>query len=318
MGDWHTEQATIKADNSLLLPDGRRLGYAQYGDAHGAAKVFYFHGLPFSRLEAASWAVAAKKLGIHFIGIDQQGIGLSTPKPTRRLIDSAGDVKALAEALGFTRYHVLGFSGGGPLALACAHALPGEALAGAGVVAGVASWSMGYRGMALPQRIGLNIMAWIPRLGLAALDMDIVPAAQNLNKQLFASTITSSIHTLPIADQAVLLNPTQKDIFIESMREAYLQGSSGVMDHIRVLTSNWGFRLQDIARKNIHLWYGSEDTICPVSSGRRMAALLPHSKFHAIPGGTHFTTPLLHQEEILRELTQPTPALPRGSLRSVR
>jgi len=38
-------------DQHLVLPDGRRLGFAEYDDARGRP-LLYFHGHPGSRYEA--------------------------------------------------------------------------------------------------------------------------------------------------------------------------------------------------------------------------------------------------------------------------
>jgi pimeloyl-ACP methyl ester carboxylesterase len=45
-------------------------------------------------------------------------------------------VRALANHMGLDRFAILGVSGGGPYAVACAHALPREMLSAVGVIAG--------------------------------------------------------------------------------------------------------------------------------------------------------------------------------------
>src|SRR5438552_17010722 len=102
---------------SITLRDGRRLGYAEYGDPAGVA-VFYFHGTPGSRLEGTIADEAAKRLRVRLIAIDRPGVGLSTFKPRRKLRDWPADVIALADALGIDRFAIVGLSGGGPHALA--------------------------------------------------------------------------------------------------------------------------------------------------------------------------------------------------------
>ena len=62
-------------------------------------------------------------------------MGTSTFQPGRRLTDWADDVRQLADSLGIRRFHVAGFSGGGPHALAVAHGLPGRVIA-VGSIAG--------------------------------------------------------------------------------------------------------------------------------------------------------------------------------------
>ena len=117
-----------------VMSDGRRLGYALYGDRAGVP-VFYFHGWPGSRLEAAALSDPAAKVGVHVIAVDRPGMGRSDHQTSRRLRDWPRDVAALADQLGIDRFRVVGFSGGGPYSLACAALLPHRVIA-AGHVSG--------------------------------------------------------------------------------------------------------------------------------------------------------------------------------------
>jgi len=109
--------------NQITLCDGRRLGFAEFGDLQGRP-VFYFHGFPGSRLEARLADRISRDSQVRFIGIDRPGYGLSSVKPERTFIDSAGDAAELADALGIDRFSILGVSGGGPYAAACASKIP--------------------------------------------------------------------------------------------------------------------------------------------------------------------------------------------------
>ena len=125
-------------DLSIRLPDGRRLGYAEYGDPAGKP-VLHFHGTPDSRLEGTlpSVAEAAARLGVRLILPDRPGIGLSDFKPGRAILDWPADVLALADALNLPRFALMGLSGGGPYAAACAYKIP-QRLTRVGIISGVA------------------------------------------------------------------------------------------------------------------------------------------------------------------------------------
>ena len=91
---------------TLTLPDGRKLGYAQYVSPTGRT-VFYLHGLPGSRIEAAAFVPMAMKLGARIIAVDRPGYGLSSPQPGRTILDHAKDIERLAESVGVDSYGVL-------------------------------------------------------------------------------------------------------------------------------------------------------------------------------------------------------------------
>ena len=102
----------------MTLPDGRRVCLVTHGDPDGQP-VFFFHGTPASRLGHEFTSEPAKEQGIRVLCPDRPGIGRSDPKPGRTIADYATDVKDIALALGLGRYGVVGYSGGGPYALAC-------------------------------------------------------------------------------------------------------------------------------------------------------------------------------------------------------
>lgn len=92
--------------STLTLPDGRKLGYAQYGSPTGKA-ILYQHGFPGSRIEAASFHDIATELNLRIIAIDRPGIGWSSPNPTGTLLDWPKDVQHLTSHLSLEKYSVL-------------------------------------------------------------------------------------------------------------------------------------------------------------------------------------------------------------------
>lgn len=70
------EAGDASEDGTLLLGDGRRLGYAWYGQPDGEP-VFYFHGHPGSRQEARFARQAAAGAGLRVIALDRPEYGLS-------------------------------------------------------------------------------------------------------------------------------------------------------------------------------------------------------------------------------------------------
>ncbi|RMZ90247.1 hypothetical protein DV736_g2527, partial [Chaetothyriales sp. CBS 134916] len=101
----YTRPDNVNSD-ILLLPDGRKLGYAQCGSPTGRA-VFFAHGHPGSRLDAAHLHEVGLKVGARIIAADRPGMGLSSPHPDRTLLDYPKDLEHLADHLKLDRYGVL-------------------------------------------------------------------------------------------------------------------------------------------------------------------------------------------------------------------
>jgi pimeloyl-ACP methyl ester carboxylesterase len=113
------EESTAR---TIRLRDGRRLGYAEWGD---------LHGWPGSRVEGRLGDGPAKVKGVRMIALDRPGMGLSDYQRRRSLVDWPDDVIQVAVALGLDRFAVLGISGGTPYAAACAWKLSERRTAGA-------------------------------------------------------------------------------------------------------------------------------------------------------------------------------------------
>ena len=143
--------SSSRDDQAFFLPGGRVLGYAEYGCQTGYPLMF-FHGFPSSRLEAHDLDQIARRRYLRIIAPDRPGFGLSTSQPHRRIMDWPADVQALAHHLRLSRFAVLGGSGGGPYALACAHALPPEMLSAVGIMAGAPPWQAGTQGVPMSAR----------------------------------------------------------------------------------------------------------------------------------------------------------------------
>ena len=93
----------------------------------------YFHGLLGSRLESNFDSQSSLVHGVLFISVDRPGYGLSTYSPKRGYLDFVQDIEELLNYLALPKVLAIGFSSGGPYALACAARIP-ERLIGCSVV----------------------------------------------------------------------------------------------------------------------------------------------------------------------------------------
>src|SRR5829696_629193 len=126
-------------ETDLELGDSRTLHAYDTGadDAAGRLAVFWHHGSPNIGAPPEPLFSAADRLGIRWVSYDRPGYGGSTPRPNRDVASAAGDASAVADVLSIDRFAVMGHSGGGSHALACA-ALLQERVLGVVVVAGMA------------------------------------------------------------------------------------------------------------------------------------------------------------------------------------
>src|SRR5690242_12414065 len=117
---------------NLELPDGRTLEYVVDGPANGLPLVFH-HGTPGAAMLFPPMTEAAARQGLRMVTYSRAGYAGSTARPGRSVSDIAADIAALLDALGARQFVTLGWSGGGPHALATAALLPGRCRAAATV-----------------------------------------------------------------------------------------------------------------------------------------------------------------------------------------
>jgi pimeloyl-ACP methyl ester carboxylesterase len=282
---------------SIRLADGRRLAFAEFGDPAGAPVVF-LHGWGDSRLTRHPDDKATAALGVRLVTVDRPGAGASDFQARRRLVDWPADVAALADELGIERFAVLGWSGGGPHAAACAHALP-DRVTRLGIACGFAPLSGpgATRGLPLDLRLGLPLLrhaAWTGRIFFAG-----VP--REFRRDPGRAWRRQAGKRLPPSDQAVLRDAALRANLERGAAEAVRPGAAGLAHELAVLFGRpWGFAPRDV-RVPTSLWYGTDDTYVPVSMGRRLAAEIPLAQLTVFPQEGHLLV-FTHWREILSHL----------------
>ena len=282
--------------SSISLPDGRKLAYSEYGDSHGKP-VIYFHGFPGSRVEGLLMDAAAKRLGLRIVAPDRPGFGRSDFQAGRRLSGWPKDVAALADALSFERFSVLGISGGGPYVLACAEQLA-ERIDRASIVCGLgpARQPGATRGMNPGSRIILGFSRIAPKASSVFVRGLLAPCIRLQPKLVF----TILAHSAPAVDQEVLKNSPAGDIFLHSFTEALHQGGRGLNSELFINTHQWDIHPGDI-RIPITFWHGDSDTTVPLTMSQQLSGIIPDATLHTIKGQGHFSLPINHMDSILGE-----------------
>ncbi|HUG47412.1 MAG TPA: alpha/beta hydrolase [Candidatus Limnocylindria bacterium] len=272
--------AVRSEDRLLHLRDGRRLGYAEYGDPAGSPLI-YFHGLGSTRVTCPPDDGSARDLGVRLVAVDRPGVGLSDPQPGRRLLDWPMDVLQLADQLDIGRFSVVGWSGGGPYAAACGYLLPDRVRA-VGLVSAPAPLS-GVPAAQYLRRFDRTAARaagrapWMIRLALWHWGR---PQRRD-PVRFFDDSLADMIE----ADQLVLSQPHVRVQMIANSDELYRQGGRGMYDEALVLARRWGFRPEDV-RVPVHIWHGEQDRTVPVEMAHYLARAIPGAQatFYAREG----------------------------------
>lgn len=259
--------------------------YLVEGPAGGRPLVMH-HGTPGVAMVLRPVAEAATRHGMRFVTHSRPGYRDSTPHPGRRVGDVADDVAALLNAIGADDFVTLGWSGGGPHALACAALLPDQCRAAA-IIAGVAP----YDAEGLDWLAGMgeeNIAEFgAAATSTAALDGFLAEAGAELKNVQPDDVINAFGDLLSTVDQAALSGGLA-DYLAEACRAAVSTGYDGWRDDDLAFLADWGIDLRSI-RVPVSIWQGDQDRMVPRDHGRWLGEHVPGATTHLVPGEGHLS-----------------------------
>ncbi len=258
--------------SNVRTPDGRVLDVL--AAASGDVPLVYHSGTPTAAVANPDFEAAAAAHGLRLVTWSRPGYATSTPQPGRTVASVAADTATVLDALGADRFLTVGWSGGGPHALACAALLPARCLAAA-TVAGVAPWHAD----------GLDWLAGmgaenIEEFGAAAaggehLTRYLEAAAEQL-VDVTADQLAESLGDLAAAADVATFHGAFGDWQAAVFRKAVSTGIAGWRDDDLAIITDWGVDLADIARP-VRVWQGDVDRMVPGAHGRWIAAARPRS-----------------------------------------
>ena len=266
------------AARSLTLPDGRELEYLTGGAADGFPLVHHSGTPSAAVVDPLVWA-GAERAGLHLVTYSRPGYGASTPRPAPDgwpvpIAADAADTAALLDRLGMGEFVTLGWSGGGPRALACAAILPGRCLAAA-TLAGVAP-------------VDESGPDWAEGMG-----------EENLRD--FAAAREGRESYGPIAvEQAAAPISSESAAVAASFNHAVAQGPGGMVEDTLQIVQPWGFDLAAITVP-VSVWQGARDRMVPFAHGRWLAATIPGARAHLFDDEGHISL-VTKIDEILADL----------------
>ena len=280
------EAWTPPATRELTAGRGRVLRYCCYGPADGLP-VISLAGTPGTRWERPDVITAFEQAALRVAAPDRPGYGGSTRQPGRTVASVAADVQMIADAHGWPRFAVTGFSGGGPHALACAALLPARCLAAVSL-AGLAPAHAGgldwMAGMAPENVTELTAAAQ----GEPALTPFLEAAAAGVG-QVTGQQVAEELGGLISAADRAVVTGEFADHMAGSFRIALRAGIAGWRDDDIAFVSDWGFPVEQASAVPVAIWQGDEDRMVPFSHGAWLAAHVPGARAHLVPGEGHLT-----------------------------
>lgn len=282
----------------IQLEEGRKLAFNEYGEPLGKP-VFFFHGTPGSRLEAEFTENAAKEYKYRIIAPDRPGMGESDYKSDRTLLEWPNDVVEIANHLELEKFGVIGASGGGPSALACAHAIP-ERLDFVVILAGWApnSFKGATQDINKLDQFFANLSKNRPQM--LTYPFTLMGYVAKRFPKRFIEFIGSSLGD---ADKTLLTDPDVERILTKDVQEAFRQGAQGVSDDALLCYNDWRFEVSDI-KVPVLLLQGTEDTLVPYSFAQFLHKKIPNNTLLTYPDEGHYFM-VTRFGEIFEKLSRP-------------
>jgi pimeloyl-ACP methyl ester carboxylesterase len=212
-------------------------------------------------------------------------------------------VVAILEALGVERCLVVGLSGGGPHALACAALLPGRVRATA-TIASVAPWGAEgldwLEGMAEEnhEEFGAALRS------KAELRDYLDRAAAGLRDVSGAQLVAALGDLVGEADRRALSGEFGEHLAL-SVRDGLAPGIWGWFDDDIACLSDWGFGLG--VEVPVTVWQGGEDRFVPFTHGQWLAAHVTGARAGLRPEQGHLSLALGAYGEVLDDLLARAP-----------
>lgn len=277
------------------LKDGRELEILDNGINSERALIFH-HGTPGHATAWLSWLDEAASAGVRAISYSRAGYGTSDRNPGRSVISVNSDISQVLDAKAITTFVSIGWSGGGPHALANTFE---HRNVGAISLAGVGAFGVD----------DLNFLEGMgpenhDEFGAALKGEAVITQWMNDNALAMKNVTGSEIREafgglIGDADKAVL-EGEKADAMAAAMRSGLAVSFDGWIDDDLVFIKHWGFELADIT-KPVILWQGDQDLMVPHSHSYWLEKHIPTAKLSFIPGHGHISLGEKYKPEILRQ-----------------
>jgi len=270
---------------TVRTPDGRNLDVLRHGAPDAFPLVFHC-GTPNAPAEFPQLFDAVTDRGWQLVAHARPGYAGSARHEGRSIADAASDVAAILDHIGQTEFVVLGWSGGGPHALACAALLPDRCRAAASL-AGVAP----YDAEGLDSLAGMGPEN-VEEFGAAARSHDelrdflenFAAGLRDITAEQVAGELGGLIDHV---DRGALTGEVAASM-ARMLRRAVSTGIAGWFDDDLAFVKPWGFDLDTIPVP-VSIWQGAHDKMVPFAHGEWLADHVPNARVHLYDDEGHLS-----------------------------
>jgi pimeloyl-ACP methyl ester carboxylesterase len=266
------EEVNVVSTHDLRLPEDRvlRVHDSADGDAADAFTILWHHGSPQTGALLAPLLATAAERDIRLLSYGRPSYGGSTPLPGRNVASAAADVAQIAEAFGLARFAVIGASGGGPHALACAALLP-ERVTGVACLAGPAPFDADgidwFAGMADDSALRAALLGREAR------------ARYEETAEFDPASFTERDHAMFDGVWSALGD----DVGLASAA-----GADGLIDDDVAFVTPWGFAVAHIAAP-VLIVHGGQDRVIPPAHGHWLLRHCQNAELWLRPNDGHIS-----------------------------
>jgi pimeloyl-ACP methyl ester carboxylesterase len=268
----------------FIRENGDRVDY--FDSEVGGDLLMYHHGTPGAGPLHADVLDPAQSQDLRIVELVRPGYGNSTRQPNRTVADVVTLADELADHLGFDRYVTMGWSGGGP------HALANVALSPSRCVAAMSLAGVGMFGQ--PDLDFLEGMGQdnhdefgAALLGEAAIREYLESVAHELANITGSQIVDMMGSLLPDEDRAALTGEYGENT-AEIFRWAVSTGVDGWLDDDVAFTKPWGFEFAQIVNP-VTIWQGATDLMVPFAHGQWLASKITQADVNLLDGHGHLS-----------------------------
>ena len=289
------------AARSFTTSDGRHLDL--YVEGHDGATPLVFHcGTPGSGLPFPALLGALGDRGLRYVSWSRPGYGSSTRQEGRAVTSVVDDTAEVLDALGVDSAWMLGWSGGGPHALACAALMP-DRVNGTALIGCVAPYDA----------VGLDFLDGMGEENVvefnAALDgpdalIGFKEQAWPSFRQITAPEIAAALGDLVDDVDRSSIHGRFAEWLAAIMQDGLRESYWGWFDDDMLFVNDWGFDLAAIPGP-VHIWHGAHDRMVPFAHAVWLADQVGGACPHLLDDHGHLTLVVDSLAEILDELISP-------------